>query len=74
METVKSVDEKFHVSEITKSAATVTRTAAVVVAMAVVNSTYFAKRALWVSDTFNRATKAIADFGSHGTDGSKQID
>ncbi|KAF3969518.1 hypothetical protein CMV_006692 [Castanea mollissima] len=85
METVKSVDEKFHVSEITKSAATVTGTAAVVAAMvtgkaavaaghAVVNSTYFAKGALWVSESLNRAAKAVADFGSHGTDGSKQID
>ncbi|XP_065625433.1 binding partner of ACD11 1-like [Quercus suber] len=54
METVKSVDEKFHVPEITKSAATVTGTAAVVAAMvtgkaavasghAVVNSTYLPK-------------------------------
>ncbi|KAK4604037.1 hypothetical protein RGQ29_012516 [Quercus rubra] len=85
METVKTVDEKFHVSEITKSAATVTGTAAVVAAMvtgkaavaaghAVVNSTYFSKGALWVSDSLNRAAKAVADFGSQGTDGSKQID
>ncbi|XP_050251457.1 binding partner of ACD11 1-like [Quercus robur] len=85
METIKSVDKKFHVSEITKSAATITGTAAVVVAMvtgkaavaashAVVNSTYFAKGVLWVSDTLNRAAKAVADFGRHGTDGSKQID
>ena len=36
--------------------------------------TYFAKGALWVSNTLNRAAKAVADFGSHGTDGSKQID
>uniref|UniRef100_A0A2N9IAC4 RRM domain-containing protein n=1 Tax=Fagus sylvatica TaxID=28930 RepID=A0A2N9IAC4_FAGSY len=82
METVKTVDEKFHVSEITKSAATVTGTAAVVAAMvtgkaavaaghAVVNSTYFAKGALWVSDTLNRAAKAVAELGSEG---SKQID
>ena len=85
METVKSVDEKFHVSEITKSAATITGTTAVVAAMvtgkaaiaaghAVVNSTYFSKGALWVSDSLNRAAKAVADFGSQGTDGSKQID
>ncbi|XP_065631010.1 binding partner of ACD11 1 [Quercus suber] len=85
METVKSVDEKFHVPKITKSAARVTGTAAVVAAMvtgkaavavghAVVNSTYFAKGALWVSGTLNHAAKAVTDFGSHGTDGSKQID
>ena len=57
METVKTVDEKFHVSEITKSAATVTGTAAVVAAMVT------GKAAV-------AAGHAVADFGSHGTDGS----
>lgn len=79
METFKSVDDKYHVSDITKSAATVTGTAAVVAARvtgkaavaagtAVVNSSYFAKGALWVSDLLNRAAKAAADLG---TDASK---
>lgn len=77
MEVVKSVDEKFHVSDITKSAATVTGTAAVVAATvtgkaavaagtAVVNSGYFAKGALWISDILTRASKAAADLGTHG--------
>lgn len=77
METVKTVDEKLHVSDITKSAAFVTGTAAVAAATvtgraamaagsAVVNSSYFAKGALWVSDMLNRAAKATSDLGSHG--------
>ncbi|XP_050104147.1 binding partner of ACD11 1-like isoform X1 [Malus sylvestris] len=76
-EVVKTVDEKFHVSDITKSAATVTGTAVVVAATytgeaavaagsAVVNSSYFAKGALWFSDVLTRASKAAADLGSHG--------
>ncbi|KAK8631565.1 hypothetical protein V6N13_028348 [Hibiscus sabdariffa] len=77
METVKSVDEKYHVSDITKSVASVTGTAVVTAASytgrtavaatnAVVNSSYFAKGALWVSDVLNRAAQAAADLGTHG--------
>lgn len=76
METVKSVDERFHVSDITRSAAFVTGTAAVTAASvtgraamaagsAVANSSYFAKGALWVSDILNRAAKAASELGSH---------
>ncbi|KAF5457152.1 hypothetical protein F2P56_021280 [Juglans regia] len=76
METFKSVDDKYHVSEISKSAAIATGTAAVVAATvtgraavaagnAVVNSSYFAKGALWVSDVLTRAAKIAGDFGSH---------
>ncbi|KAJ1419607.1 hypothetical protein SESBI_14935 [Sesbania bispinosa] len=76
IETFKSVDEKYHVTDITKSAATVTGTTAIVVATvtgraamatgsAIVNSSYFAKGALWVSDMLNRAAKAAADLGQH---------
>lgn len=74
---VKSVDEKYHVSETTISAATVTgRTAyaaatatgrtAAAAATAVVNSSYFAQGALWVSDVLTRASKVAADMGNHG--------
>ncbi|XVF16587.1 hypothetical protein REPUB_Repub10bG0044900 [Reevesia pubescens] len=73
METVKSVDEKYHVSDITKSVALVTGTAAVTAGKtavaavnAVVHSSYFAKGALWVSSMLNRASQAAADLGSHG--------
>ncbi|XP_028780461.1 binding partner of ACD11 1 [Neltuma alba] len=73
-ETFKSVDEKYHVTDITKSAATVTGTAAIALAKvtgraavtagnAVVNSSYFAKGALWVSDMLTNAAKATADLG-----------
>lgn len=74
---IKSVDEKYHVSDITKSAASVTGNAAVTAATftgktavaagtAVVNSRYFAKGALWVSGVLERAAKAAADLGTHG--------
>lgn len=77
METVKSVDEKYHVSDITKSVVLVTGTAAVIAASfagrtavaaanAAVNSSYFAKGALWVSGMLSRAAQATADLGSHG--------
>jgi hypothetical protein len=52
METVKGVDEKYHVSEFTKSAA-----------IAVVNSPYFTKGALWVSGVLTQAAEAAADLG-----------
>ncbi|XVF14241.1 hypothetical protein REPUB_Repub09cG0041300 [Reevesia pubescens] len=77
METVKSVDEKYHVSDITKSVASVTGTAAVTAATftgrtavsaanAVVNSSYFANGALWVSGLLSRAAEAAADLGNQG--------
>ncbi|KAE8689284.1 hypothetical protein F3Y22_tig00110940pilonHSYRG00288 [Hibiscus syriacus] len=76
METIKYVDEKYHVSDITKSVALVTGTAAlmaasitgrtaVAAANAVVNSSYFSKGALWVSDKLKCAAQAAADFVSH---------
>ncbi|KAH1234839.1 Binding partner of ACD11 1 [Glycine max] len=76
IETFKSVDEKYHVTDFTKSAATVTGTTAIVVASvtgkaavaagtAIANSSYFAKGALWVSDVLTRAAKAAADLGQN---------
>lgn len=66
MEAIKSVDEKYHVSDITKSAASFTGKTAVAAGTAVVNSSYFAKGALWVSGVLERAAKAAADLGAHG--------
>lgn len=66
MEAIKSVDEKYHVSDVTKSAASFTGKTAVAAGTAVVNSSYFAKGALWVSGVLERAAKAAADFGAHG--------
>ncbi|GMH26962.1 hypothetical protein Nepgr_028805 [Nepenthes gracilis] len=66
IEAVKSVDDKYQISEMTKSAASFTGRTAVAAATTVVNSSYFSKGALWVSDVLNRAAKAAADLGSHG--------
>ncbi|KAJ7953782.1 Binding partner of ACD11 1 [Quillaja saponaria] len=66
VEAVKSVDEKYHVSEMTKSAASATGRTVAAAANSVANSSYFSKGALWVSDALTRAAKAAADLGSHG--------
>jgi hypothetical protein len=59
VEAVRSVDGKYHVSDTTKSAASAA-------ASSVVNSSYFSKGALWVSDALTRAAKVAADMGDHG--------
>ncbi|GMY26040.1 binding partner of ACD11 1 [Fagus crenata] len=66
VEAVKSVNERYHVSEMTKSAVSATGRTAASAATTVVNSPYFAKGALWLSDALTRAAKAAADMGSHG--------
>ncbi|KAJ9709249.1 hypothetical protein PVL29_000956 [Vitis rotundifolia] len=66
VEAAKSVDQRYHVSEITKSAVSATGRTAAAAATTVVNSSYFSKGALWVSDALSRAAKAAADLGSHG--------
>ncbi|PIA62610.1 hypothetical protein AQUCO_00200548v1 [Aquilegia coerulea] len=63
---VKSVDEKYGVLETTKSAASATGRTAMAAATSVINSSYFAKGALWVSGALDKAAKAAADLGSHG--------
>ncbi|XP_022134513.1 binding partner of ACD11 1 [Momordica charantia] len=84
METVKYIDEKFHVSDITRSAAAVTGTAAVVAVTmtgkaamaagnAMVNSSYFSKGALWVSDMLSRAANAAADVGKNTSKGITKL-
>ncbi|EEF42164.1 binding partner of ACD11 1 [Ricinus communis] len=66
MEAMKSVDQKYHVSDMTKSAVSATGRTAVAAASTVVNSSYFSKGALWVSGALNRAAKAAADIGARG--------
>ncbi|XP_051120751.1 binding partner of ACD11 1-like isoform X2 [Andrographis paniculata] len=66
VEAVKSVDERYRVTEVTKSVATYTGKTAAAAASAVVNSSYFAQGALWVSDVLDRAAKAAADLGTRG--------
>jgi len=66
VEAVRSVDGKYHVSDMTKSAAWATGRTAAAAASSVVNSSYFSKGALWVSDALTRAAKVAADMGDHG--------
>lgn len=66
VEAWRSVDEKYHVSDVTKSAVTATGRTATAAANTVVNSPYFARGALWVSDALSRAAKAAADLGNRG--------
>ncbi|KAF5741582.1 hypothetical protein HS088_TW10G00584 [Tripterygium wilfordii] len=66
VEAVKSMDEKYHVSDYTKSAVSATGRTAVAAANSVVNSSYFSKGALWMSDALNRAANAAADLGNRG--------
>ncbi|GAA0164438.1 RNA splicing factor [Lithospermum erythrorhizon] len=61
---VKSVDERYHVSEVTKTAAVYTGRTAATAAKAVVNSSYFASGALWVSGVLDRASKYAADLAN----------
>lgn len=66
VEAAKSVDEKYHVTEMTRSAVSATGRTAAAAANTVVNSSYFSKGALWLSSALNRAAQAAADLGSHG--------
>ncbi|XP_015901907.3 binding partner of ACD11 1 [Ziziphus jujuba] len=66
VEAVKSVEEKYHVSEMTKSAMLATGRTATAAAITVVNSSYFSRGALWVSGALDRAAKAAADLGNRG--------
>lgn len=63
---VRSVDQQYHVSEAAKTVASVTGRTAAAVANTVVNSSYFAAGAMWVSDALNRASKAAAELASQG--------
>eukprot|EP00262_Sarcandra_glabra_P020678 TRINITY_DN8378_c0_g1_i1.p1 TRINITY_DN8378_c0_g1~~TRINITY_DN8378_c0_g1_i1.p1 ORF type:complete len:245 (-),score=38.84 TRINITY_DN8378_c0_g1_i1:671-1405(-) len=63
---IKSVDERYHVTEITRSVASATGRTASAAATSVINSSYFSAGAFWVSDALNKAAKVAADLGSHG--------
>lgn len=66
VDAVRSTDQQYHVSETAKTVALAAGRTAASVANTVVNSSYFAAGAMWVSDALNRASKAAADLGSHG--------
>ncbi|KAL6983504.1 hypothetical protein U1Q18_016890 [Sarracenia purpurea var. burkii] len=71
VEAVLSVDEKYRISGVTKSAVSATGRKAVEAASSVVSSGYFSKGALWVSDALNRAARAAADMGSQAAKSEK---
>ncbi|XP_027096393.2 binding partner of ACD11 1 isoform X1 [Coffea eugenioides] len=66
VEAVKSVDQRYHVSDTTKSAVSATGRTAAAAANAVVNSSYFSKGAFWLSGALSRAAQAAADLGGRG--------
>ncbi|KAI4366670.1 hypothetical protein MLD38_022517 [Melastoma candidum] len=78
MDVVRSIDERYHVTDMTKSAIYVTGTTVVVAASAagevaaaaasaVASSSYFSRGALWVSDALSRAAEAAAGLASQGS-------
>ncbi|KAK6139312.1 hypothetical protein DH2020_003370 [Rehmannia glutinosa] len=68
VEAARSVDQRYHIYDTTKSAVSATGKTAVSAATAVVNSSYFSKGALWVSGALNRAAQVAADLGSRDVD------
>ncbi|KAL0421140.1 UNVERIFIED_CONTAM: Binding partner of ACD11 1 [Sesamum latifolium] len=66
VEAARIVDQRYHISDTTKSAVAATSRTAVSAANAVVNSSYFSKGALWVSGALSRASQVAADLGSRG--------
>jgi hypothetical protein len=66
-EAVKSVDQRYNVSETTKAAASATGRSVAAAANSVVNSSYFSKGALWMSGALTRAAQAASDLGNRGT-------
>ncbi|XP_042441763.1 binding partner of ACD11 1-like [Zingiber officinale] len=66
VDAVRSVDERYHVSETTRTVVSATGRTAAAVTNTVVSSSYFSAGALLVSDVLNRAAKAAADLAKHG--------
>ncbi|KAL2546778.1 RNA-binding (RRM/RBD/RNP motif) family protein [Forsythia ovata] len=64
VEAARSMDQRYNISENTISAMSATGRTAAAAATAVVNSSYFSKGALWVSDALNRAAQVAADLGN----------
>lgn len=58
---IKSVDDKYHIYDATKFVGRTAYSAATTI----VNSSYFAKGALLVSDALTKAAKVAADLGNH---------
>ncbi|KAK7274785.1 hypothetical protein RIF29_15884 [Crotalaria pallida] len=64
VEAVKSVDQKYNVSETAKAAASATGRSVAAAANSVVNSSYFSKGALWMSGALTRAAQVVSDLGT----------
>ncbi|XP_072990718.1 binding partner of ACD11 1 [Typha latifolia] len=63
---VRSVDERYHVLETTKTVVSATGRTAASVANSVVSSSYFSAGAMLISDALNRAAKVAAELATHG--------
>ncbi|EHA8590005.1 putative Binding partner of ACD11 1 [Cocos nucifera] len=63
---VRSVDERYHVSETTKTVVSATGRTAVSVANSIVSSSYFSAGALLVSDALKKAAEAAKDLAAYG--------
>jgi len=63
-EAVRAMENRYHVSEKTKSMLVVAEQTMSSAGTAVVNSRYFSAGALWVSGVLNKAAQAAADLGS----------
>ncbi|KZV16082.1 protein vip1, partial [Dorcoceras hygrometricum] len=68
VEAARSVNQRYHVADTTKTAVSATGRTMASAATAVVNSSYFAKGALWLSGALNRAAHAAAELGNRGVD------
>ncbi|XP_027361915.1 binding partner of ACD11 1-like [Abrus precatorius] len=66
VEAVKSVDQRYNVSETTKAAASTAGRSVSTAANSLVNNSYFSKGALWVSGALNRAAQVASDLGTRG--------
>ncbi|XP_051148248.1 binding partner of ACD11 1 isoform X2 [Andrographis paniculata] len=66
VEAARSVNQKYRISDTTKSAVSATGRTAVSAANTVASSTYFSRGALWISGALNRASLAAAELGSRG--------
>ncbi|CAL0318265.1 unnamed protein product [Lupinus luteus] len=64
VEAIKSVDQKYNVSETTKAAASATGRSVAAATNSVVNSSYFSKGVLWMSGALTRAAQAASDLGT----------
>ncbi|KAK4423757.1 Binding partner of ACD11 1 [Sesamum alatum] len=66
VEAARAADQRYHISNRTRSVVSITGERAASAASAVANSGYFSNGALWLSGALSRASQAAADLGSRG--------